>query len=179
LMEIIVESYYNVLDTIGQQIEEIEDQIQHDASEETFKRVQALKKELIFLHKALYPLREGINRLAKDESNFIREENTRFFSDINDHVIHMIDLLDTYRDLAQGLTDFHINMQNQKLNEVIRMLTIISTIFIPLTFLVGVYGMNFEFFPELKWKYGYPAIWGLMILIAGGMIGYFKHKKWL
>lgn len=180
LIEISVENYYNVLDHFGEQIEEIEDQIrQKNTSEETFKRVQTLKKELIFLHKALYPLREAINRLIKDESSFIREENTRFFSDINDHVVHMIDLLDTYRDLAQGLTDFHINMQNQKLNEVIRMLTIISTIFIPLTFIVGVYGMNFEFFPELHWRYGYFYVWGLMIALVFAMIAYFKWKKWL
>jgi len=180
LIEISVENYYNVLDHFGEQIEEIEEQIQQkNTSEETFKRVQTLKKELIYLHKALYPLREAINRLIKDEPAFIREENTRFFSDINDHVIHMIDLLDTYRDLAQGLTDFHINMQNQKLNEVIRMLTIISTIFIPLTFIVGVYGMNFEFFPELKWRYGYFYVWGLMIALVFAMIAYFKWKKWL
>lgn len=180
LVEMSVESYYNVLDNFGEQIEEIEAEIQNkNTSQETFQKVQALKKELIFLHKALYPLREAINRLIKDESAFIKEENLRFFSDINDHVVHMIDLLDTYRDLTQGLTDFHINMQNQKLNEVIRMLTIISTIFIPLTFIVGVYGMNFEFLPELEWKYGYFYVWGIMITIAITMISYFKHKKWL
>lgn len=180
LIEISVESYYNVLDNFGEQIEDIEAEIQRkNTSEATFQKVQALKKELIFLHKALYPLREAINRLIKDESSFIREENVRFFSDINDHVVHMIDLLDTYRDLTQGLTDFHINMQNQKLNEVIRMLTIISTIFIPLTFIVGVYGMNFEFLPELQWRYGYFFVWGLMITIAVTMITYFKRKKWL
>jgi magnesium transporter len=179
LMEIIVESYYNVLDNIGEQIEEIEEEIRETGSQGTFKKVQTLKKELIFLHKALYPMREGINKLTKDESNFINEENTRYYSDINDHIVHMIDLLDTYRDLAQGLTDFHVNTQNQKLNEVIRMLTIISTIFIPLTFIVGVYGMNFEYFPELKWKYGYAAVWALMLMIAGSMVAFFKHKKWL
>jgi magnesium transporter len=154
-------------------------EIQQHTSENTFQKVQLLKKELIFLHKALYPLREAINRLAKDESNFIKEENIRYFSDINDHVIHMIDLLDTYRDLAQGLTDFHINMQNQRLNEVIRVLTIISTIFMPLTFIVGIYGMNFEFFPELHWRYGYFIVLGFMGVIATGMIGYFKYKRWL
>ena len=179
LIEIIVESYYNVLDNIGEQIEEIEDEIQNHTSEHTFRKVQVLKKELIFLHKALYPLREAISRLTKDESNFIKEENARYFSDINDHVIHMIDLLDTYRDLAQGLTDFHINMQNQRLNEVIRLLTIISTIFMPLTFIVGVYGMNFDFFPEIHWRYGYYMVWGLMFFITVGMIGFFKYKKWL
>jgi magnesium transporter len=179
LIDIIVESYYDVLDNIGVQIEEIEDEIQHDASTKTFQKVQSLKKELIYLHKALYPLREAISKLVKDESNFIREENIRYYSDVNDHVIHLIDLLDTYRDLTGGLTDFYMNTQNTKLNEVIRVLTIISTIFIPLTFIVGVYGMNFEFLPELKWKYGYAAVWAIMIGIAGSMLWYFRHKKWL
>jgi magnesium transporter len=179
LIDIIVESYYNVLDTIGTQIEETEIEIQQDPSNKTFQKVQALKKELIFLHKALYPLREAISKLVKDESNYIREENTRYFSDVNDHVIHLIDLLDTYRDLTGSLTDFYMNTQNTKLNEVIRMLTIISTIFIPLTFIVGVYGMNFEVFPELKWRYGYLSVWLVMLGIAGSMLWYFRHKKWL
>jgi magnesium transporter len=179
LLEIIVESYYNILDNIGEQIDEIEDEIQQKKSENTFQKVQNLKKELVFLHKALYPLREAVNKLIKDETHFIREENIRFFSDINDHIIHMIDLLDTYRDLAQGLTDFHINMQNQRLNEVIRVLTIISTVFMPLTFIVGIYGMNFDVLPELHWKYGYYTVLGGMFLIVVSMVSFFKYKKWL
>jgi magnesium transporter len=179
LLEITVENYYNILDNIGEQIEVIEADIQHHVSPNSFQKVQILKKELIFLHKALYPLREAISKLAKDESNFILEENSMYFSDISDHVIHLIDLLDTYRDLTQGLSDFHINMQNQKLNEVIRLLTIISTIFMPLTFIVGVYGMNFEFFPEIHWKYGYLMVWCLMGFITVSMITFFKYKKWL
>jgi magnesium transporter len=179
LMEMSVESYYNILDNIGEQIEDIEEEIQKHTSQNTFHKVQKLKKELIFLHKALYPLREAISRLSKDDSEFIHEENARYFSDLNDHVIHLIDLLDTYRDLAAGLADFHINMQNQRLNEVIRVLTIISTVFMPLTFIVGVYGMNFDNLPELHWKYGYYAVWGVMGLITISMIAFFKFKKWL
>lgn len=179
LMEITVENYYNVLDNVGEQIDEIEDEIQQEVSQNSFTKIQAIKRELIYLHKALYPLRETVSRLTKGESDFIQEDNIRFFSDINDHVVHMIDLLDTYRDLAASLTDLHVNMQNQKLNEVIRMLTIISTIFIPLTFIVGVYGMNFDYLPELKWKFGYFAVWGVMAVIAGSMVAYFKYKKWL
>lgn len=179
LIEIIVDSYYNILDNIGEQIEEIEEKIHRNASDSTFMRIQMLKKELIFLHKALYPLRDAVNKLTKDESNFIEEDNIRYFSDIHDHVIHLIDLLDTYRDLTASLTDIHLNTQNNKLNEVIRVLTIISTIFMPLTFIVGVYGMNFEKFPELKWEYGYFIVWSVMIAIAISMVLYFKAKKWL
>lgn len=179
LIDIIVDNYYNVLENIGEHIEETEARIQSDTSGNTFKKIQQLKKELIYLHKALYPLRDAIGKLIKDESIFIQEENIRYYTDVYDHVIHLIDSLDTYRDLTSSLSDIYINMQNTRLNEVIRMLTIISTIFIPLTFIVGVYGMNFDYLPELKWEYGYFIVWGIMISIGGGMIAYFKHKKWL
>lgn len=178
LIDIIVDNYYNVLDTIGEYIEETEQNIQKDASDETFRKIQQLKKELIFLHKALYPLRDAIGKIVRDESSFIQDENFRYFSDVYDHVIHLIDSLETYRDLTTSLVDIYLNTQNTKLNEVIRVLTIISTIFIPLTFIVGVYGMNFKYFPELEWKYGYLTIWVVMIAIGGAMVGFFKYKKW-
>jgi magnesium transporter len=178
LIDIIVDNYYNVLDNIGEHIERAEENIRKDSDNTTFQKIQQLKKELIYLHKALYPLRDALGKLVKDESNFIREENTQYFSDVYDHVIHIIDSLDTYRDLTSSLVDIYINTQNTKLNEVIRLLTIISTIFIPLTFIVGVYGMNFDNLPELHWRYGYTFVWTIMILIAGGMVGFFKWKKW-
>lgn len=178
LLDIVVDNYYNVLDNIGEQIEETEERIRADSSDESFRKIQQLKKELIFLHKALYPLRDSVGKLVKDESSFIKEENIRYFSDVYDHVIHLIDSLDTYRDLTSGLIDIYINTQNNRLNEVIRVLTIISTIFMPLTFIVGIYGMNFEVFPELSWRYGYYIVWGVMIAIALAMVGFFKYKKW-
>jgi magnesium transporter len=178
LIDIIVENYYNVLDNIGEQIESIEQKVRVDPSESSFRKIQQIKKELIFLHKALYPLRDAVSKLVKDESTFIKEENIRYFSDVYDHVIHLIDSLDTYRDLTSSLVDMYLNAQNTKLNEVIRVLTIISTIFMPLTFIVGVYGMNFEYFPELEWRFGYGMVWAVMLAIALAMIGYFKYKKW-
>jgi magnesium transporter len=178
LIDIIVENYYNVLDNIGEQIELTEQKVRSDPSEAVFRKIQQLKKELIYLHKALYPLRDAVGKLVKDESTFIKEENVRYFSDVYDHVIHLIDSLDTYRDLTSGLVDIYLNTQNTRLNEVIRVLTIISTIFMPLTFIVGVYGMNFDYFPELEWRYGYGMVWAIMLGIALAMIGYFKYKKW-
>jgi len=178
LIDITVENYYNVLDNIGENIEQIDSEIR-TMPETSFERIQTIKKDLIYLNKALYPLRDAIAKIIKDEDDFIREENLRYFSDVYDNVIHLIDLLDTYRDLASGLTDQYMNLQNRKLNDVIRVLTIISTIFIPLTFIVGVYGMNFRNFPELAWKYGYPAVWALMLTVAGGMIGFFRYKRWI
>ncbi len=178
LIDIIVDSYYHVLDNIGEQIEEIEETIQESSSRNQFPRIQSIRKELIFLRKALYPLRDAISKLVKDESGFIHEDNIRYYSDVYDHVIHLIDSLDTYQDLTAGLTDMHLNTQSNRMNEVMRVLTIISTIFIPLTFIVGVYGMNFDNMPELHWHSGYYGVWGIMIFIAGTMMIFFKYKKW-
>lgn len=179
LIDITVENYYNVLDNIGEQIEEIENTINSNTSDEVFQKIQRIKKQLIYLHKALYPLRDALGKVLKDESDFILDENVPYFSDVYDHVIHLIDSLDTYRDLSASLTDQYHNIQNSRLNDVLRILTIISTIFIPLTFIVGVYGMNFEHFPELQWRYGYATVWGVMIALAISMVGYFRYKRWL
>lgn len=179
LVDITVENYYNVLDNIGEHIEEIETSIRTNTSDEVFQKIQTIKKELVYLHKALYPLRDALSKVLKDESDFILEENVPYFSDVYDHVVHLIDSLDTYRDLSAGLTDQYMNIQNTRLNDVIRVLTIISTIFIPLTFIVGVYGMNFTHFPELHWEYGYATVWVVMLAIAGGMVGFFRYKRWM
>lgn len=178
LIDIIVDNYYVVLDEIGQQIEQIEEDIYHNPSSKEFQKIQRIKKELIFLRKALYPLRDALSKLIKDESGFIESQNARYFSDIYDHVVHLIDSMDTYKDLTTSLMDIHINTLNTKMNEVMKVLTVISTIFMPLTFIVGVYGMNFHYMPEIPWKWGYPVIWGVMILIAAAMLRYFKFKKW-
>ncbi len=178
LIDIIVDNYYNVLDAIGAQIEQIEEDIYDNPSEKAFKKIQGLKKELIFLRKALYPLRDAVSKLIKDENGFIETGTIRYFADVYDHVAHLIDALDTYKDLTSGLMDIHINTQNTKMNEVIKVLTVISTIFMPLTFIVGIYGMNFDFMPELRWTFGYPLVMAIMFVVVIIMIVYFKFKKW-
>jgi len=178
LIDIIVDNYYNVLDRVGDLLEEIEETVYENPSNRTFNKIQKLKKELIFLRKALYPLRDALSKIVKGESEFVREENLRFFSDVYDHVIHLIDLLDTYKDLTTSLMDIHINAMNTRMNEVMKVLTVISTIFMPLTFIVGVYGMNFDNMPELHWHYGYYWVWGVMALMVFVMLGFFKYKKW-
>lgn len=178
LVDIIVDNYYNVLDRIGDLIEEMEDNVYEKPSNTIFNKIQLLKKELIFLRKALYPLREALSKIVKGESEYIAEENIRYYADIYDHVAHLIDSLDTYKDLTSSLLDIHINAMNTKLNEVMKVLTIISTIFMPLTFIVGVYGMNFRHMPELNWPLGYYGVWGIMILIFFLMLMFFKRKKW-
>ena len=178
LIDIIVDSYYQVLDAVGQQIEHVEDDVIKHPTTQEFHKIQRVKKELIFLRKALYPLRDAVNKLTKDESGFIEQANLRYFGDVYDHVVHLIDSLDTYKDLTSSLMDIHINTMNTRMNEVMKVLTVISTIFIPLTFIVGVYGMNFEFMPELHEHWGYPGVWLAMTAIVIGMIAFFKFKKW-
>jgi magnesium transporter len=178
LIDIIVENYYNVLDKVGDLVEDIEETVYESPTNQTFHRIQKLKKELIFLRKALYPLRDALGKIIKDELEFIHEENLRFYSDVYDHVVHLIDSVDTYRDLTAGLMDAHINAMNTRMNEVMRVLTVISTIFMPLTFIVGVYGMNFHNMPELSWHWGYYGVWGIMAVLVIGMLSFFRYKKW-
>ena len=178
LIDIIVDNYYQVLDTVGFQIEQIEEDVYQNPSESNFLRIQKTKKDLLFLRKALYPLRDALSKLLKDESTFIETGTVKYFSDVYDHVVHLIDSIETYKDLNSGLMDIHINAMNTRMNEVMKVLTVISTIFMPLTFIVGVYGMNFDFMPELHWKWGYGFVWMLMIAITVGMFRYFKFKKW-
>jgi magnesium transporter len=178
LIDIIVDNYYNVLDRIGDLIDETEETVYENPSTRSFTKIQNLKKELIFLRKALFPLRDALSKIVKGESDFVKEENIRFYSDVYEHVIHITDSLDTYKDLVSSLTDIHINAMNTKMNEVMKVLTVISTIFIPLTFIVGVYGMNFKHMPELDWTWGYYSVWGIMIIIVAGMLAFFRYKKW-
>jgi len=178
LIDIIVDNYYNVLDRVGDIIDEIEETVYENPSNETFYKIQSLKKELIYLRKALYPLRDALSKIVKGESEYVKEENIRYFSDVYDHVSHIIDSMDTFKDLTSSLMDIHINAMNTKMNEVMKVLTVISTIFMPLTFIVGVYGMNFKFMPELEWRPGYFVVWGIMGVIFISMMVYFKKKKW-
>lgn len=178
LIDIIVDNYYTVLDEVGQQIEQVEDDIYKGPSNQEFQKIQRIKKELIYLRKALYPLRDAVSKLAKDESGFIEQANIRYYGDVYDHVVHLIDSLDTYKDLTSSLMDIHINTVNTRMNEVMKVLAVISTIFMPLTFIVGIYGMNFDRMPELHSNWGYPLVMSFMAALFFGMIRYFKYKKW-
>ncbi len=179
LLDIITDSYYSVLDNVGERIERIEDELSEGVTSDfTFQRIQRLRKELIYLRKAVYPVRDALSKLIKEDSAYIKPETVRFYADVYDHVVHLIDSLDTYKDLSTSLLDIHVNTRNNQLNQIMKVLTIISTIFIPLTFIVGIYGMNFDYMPELRWKWGYPAVMAFMFTLAMGMLVYFKLKKW-
>lgn len=178
LIDTIVDSYYSVLENIGRQVEEIEESISSNPTVMDFQRIQKLRKEFIYLRKVVYPLREALNRVVKNEEGFIEDRNLKYFNDVYDHVIHLIDSLDTYKDLTSTLMDLYMNTINYKMNEVMKLLTVITTIFIPLSFVAGIYGMNFHNMPELSWPWGYYGVLGLMGGIFILMILYFKHKKW-
>jgi len=179
LIDTIVDSYYLIIENIGERIEKMEDEVYINPSKETLKKIQGLKKELIFLRKSVYPLREAISKISKGEYDFISKETVRYFSDVYDHTIHVIETFETYRDLTTGLMDMYMTSISNKMNEVMKVLTIIATIFIPLTFIAGIYGMNFENMPELQWEYGYFYALGAMGVIFIGMLFYFKKQNWL
>lgn len=178
LVDTIVDSYYTVLEKVGEEVEAIEENISKNPTVEDFRQIQKIRKEFIYLRRVVYPLREAINKIVKNESGFIDENNEKYFNDVYDHVIHLIDSLDTYKDLTATMMDLYMNTINYKMNEVMKLLTIITTIFIPLSFIAGIYGMNFNNMPELRWEYGYYGVLAGMGMLFILMIIYFKHKKW-
>lgn len=179
LMDAVVDNYFLVLEAIGEELEIQEDQLLLNPTPGVLQNVHKLKREMIFLRKAVWPLRELINGIQKTGSKLIKNNTQIYLRDIYDHTIQVIDTVETYRDMVSGLQDLYLSSVSNKMNEVMKVLTIIATIFIPLTFIAGVYGMNFKFMPELKWKIGYFLIWGIMVVIALVMVLYFKRKKWL
>lgn len=178
LVDSIVDGYYSILENIGEKVENLEDNITSNPTVKDFQQIQKLRKEFIYLRRVVYPLREAINKIIKNENGFIEERNEKYFSDVYDHIIHLIDSLDTYKDLTSTLMDLYMNTINYKMNEVMKLLTIITTIFIPLSFIAGVYGMNFHNMPELSTQYGYFWVLGAMGFIFILMIFYFRYKKW-
>lgn len=178
LVDTIVDSYYSVLEKIGEQVEAIEENISKNPTVKDFQQIQKIRKEFIYLRRVVYPLREAINKIVKNENGFIDEHNEKYFADVYDHVIHLIDSLDTYKDLTSTMMDLYMNTINYKMNEVMKLLTIITTIFIPLSFIAGIYGMNFDNMPELRWDNGYFDVLAIMGSIFILMIVYFRYKKW-
>jgi len=179
LIDAVVDNYFLILEKIGEKIEWLEDELLDNPTPETLQTIHFMKRKLITLRKAVWPLREVIGGLERGESSLFHRSTIIYLKDVYDHTIEVIDTIETYRDMVAGMLDIYLSNLSNKMNEVMKMLTIIATIFIPLTFIAGIYGMNFEFMPELKWRWGYVVIWGVMITIGIGMIFYFRRKKWL
>jgi magnesium transporter len=179
LIDAIVDNYFMVLEKIGEKIEDIEDELVKNPTPEVLHTIHRLKRELIFLRKSVWPLREVISRLERWESPLIDKSIDIYLRDVYDHTIQVIDALETFRDMLSGMLDIYLSSISNRMNEVMKVLTIIATIFIPLTFIAGIYGMNFKYMPELDWFWGYPMVYTVMLAVSAVMLVYFRRKKWL
>jgi len=179
LLDAVVDNYFVVLEKLGDKIEVLETELIEDPTQKTVQKIYQLKREMIFLHNAVWPLREVVSSLGKHESSLIQDSTTPYVRDVYDHLIHVIDSVDIYREMLSSMLDMYLSSVSNRLNSVMKVLTIIATIFMPLTFIAGVYGMNFKNMPELEWRYGYPLVMLVMAAISVLMLLYFKRKKWL
>jgi magnesium transporter len=179
LIDDIVDNYFLVMEKLEERVEDLEEELVVQSSQQSLSKINKLKKDMIFLRKAVWPLREMINCLDRDDSPLIKDETRIYFRDVYDHIIQVIDTLETFRDMVSGMIDIYLSSLSYKMNEIMKVLTLIATIFIPLTFVAGVYGMNFENMPELRHPYGYFIIWGVMIGVVIVMLLYFRKRQWI
>jgi magnesium transporter len=179
LIDAVVDNYFIILEKLGEDIESLEEELVKNPISHTLQEIHKLKRELIFIRKSVWPLREVINALERSESSLMKKTTLIYLRDVYDHTIQVIDTVETFRDMASGMLDTYLSSLSNRMNEVMKVLTIIATIFIPLTFIAGIYGMNFKYMPELQWQWGYYVVWGVMAVISIGMLLYFKNKKWL
>jgi magnesium transporter len=179
LLDTIVDNYFIVLERIGERIEILEDALVTSPTPSTLRIIHGLKRDMIFLRRSVWPLREVLNGLQREETALVGAATRVYLRDVYDHTIHAIDTLETFRDMISGMIDIYLTSLSNRLNEVMKVLTMIATIFIPLTFIAGLYGMNFRHMPELEWPWGYPAVLTLMASVCVFMLFYFRRKKWL
>ncbi|MDT8317523.1 MAG: magnesium/cobalt transporter CorA [bacterium] len=184
LIDAVVDNYFKILESVGEEIEDIEEELLENPSPETVQHIHIIKREMILLRKSVWPLRDLIGLLNREETDLIKEGTEIYLRDVYDHTVQVIDTVETYRDMIAGMLDIYLSSVSYRMNEIMKVLTIFAAIFIPLTFIVGLYGMNFDpdsgpfNMPELRWRYGYPAVLAFMALIVVGMGFYFKRKKW-
>lgn len=179
LIDAIVDHYFVVIERLGEEIDRLEDQIVEESSNDVMRKLQELKRELAFLRNSVWPLRDVVIRLERAESPFIQRQTSIYLRDVYDHTVQVIETVETYRDIAGGMLDIYLSSINNRLNNVMKVLTIISTIFIPLTFISSVYGMNFDHMPELGWTFGYPLVLLVMLALIGAMLYVFRRERWL
>ena len=186
LIDLTVDECFPVLDALGEDIEATELELLDQPVQDTLAHIHVLKRELLWLHRQLWPTREVMQQLLRSENQLLQATLIPYLKDIHDHSVYLIDLVESYRDMTEGMLGVYLSSVSYRLNDVMRLLTIISTIFIPLTFLTGIYGMNFIAnsaspwaMPELRWYYGYPLLWLIILCVAGGMLLFFRRKRWL
>ncbi len=179
LMDAIVDHYFLILEKMGERIEQFENAVYAEPTPEILQSIHELKREIIYFRKQVWPMREVLNNLQKTESPLVQQTNKVFIRDVYDHTIQVIDTIESFRDIIAGMMDLYLSTLSNRMNEVMKVLTIMATLFIPLTFIAGIYGMNFKFMPELEWQWSYPVLWAVLLVISGSMLFYFKRKKWL
>ena len=179
LMDAVVDCYFTAIEKIGDKVEEIEEEIINNSDKKSLIQLYHLKREMIYLRKQVWPMRDMINNMIRSETVLINSSSDMYLRDLSDHVTRIIDTVETYRDLLSGIMDIYLSTNANRMNEVMKVLTIMSSIFIPVTFIAGVYGMNFDNMPELKTQTGYYVVWGVMLTIIIGLLIYFKRKKWM
>lgn len=179
LIDTVVDRYFLSLEKIGQCLEDLEECLMSDQPPNILQDVHHIKRELIFLRKYIWPVREVVATLQHADSVLLSQQTQIYLRDVYEHTIQVMDTLETYRDLLGGIQDLYLSVLSNRMNEIMKVLTVMSSVFIPLTFIVGVYGMNFEYMPELKSRWGYGAVWVIMLLLAGWMLRYFKRKRWI
>jgi magnesium transporter len=183
IIDVIVDGYYDLLDLLEDQIERIEEDVTTSTDIDTLEAINALRRDLLAFRKVAWPTREAVGVLARGDPPQIQDQTEKYFRDVYDHLVQVVDLTETYRDLARGTRDIYLNTVSQSTNEVMKVLTVIATIFLPLTFIVGVYGMNFADspynMPELTWRFGYPAVWVLMLVVSAGMLVFFRRQDYI
>jgi len=179
VIDAVVDNYFFVLEKLGERIDALEEQLIAEPRRELLGEIHGLKREMIELRKSVWPLREVVSGLERSESPLIRESTGVFLRDLYDHAIQVIDTVESFREMLSSMVETYLSSLSNRMNEIMKVLTIISTIFIPITFLVGLYGMNFVHFPEIKWRWGYAFVWLLIVGSVGGMFVFFRRKKWL
>ena len=179
LIDAVVDEAFPILELFGDRLEELEDRVLQRPTPDTIQEIHRVKRELLLVRRAMWPMREVLQRMQRDPHECFSEITRTYIRDVYDHAIQIIDIVETYRELGTGLTETYMTAMSNRMNEIMKVLTIMGTIFIPLTFLAGVYGMNFHHFPELEWPYAYPLFWVICLTTAGGMLGWFRRRGWL
>ena len=179
VLDTVVDGYFILQDTLDFFVDDIEDKLFEQPGPELLTRIQQVKRELIFVRKSLSPLREMLAALERSDSPLLSEKTRIYLRDVYDHTIRVVESVDSYRDLITGMLEIYLSSVSNRLNEIMKVLTVFSTIFIPLTFLTGIYGMNFQDMPELRWPWSYPILWGIFISIPVILLIYFRKRKWL
>jgi len=179
ILDTVVDQGFILIDALDDAVTSVEDELFASPTQDTLNTIQMLKREVIIIRRNISPIRELMAGLLRSESGLIHEGTYLYFRDVSDHTTRVIESIESYRDILSGMLDIYISSISNKMNEVMKVLTVFASIFIPLTFLAGIYGMNFDYMPELKWKWAYPTLWVAFIAIPAVLLVYFRKKKWL